>query len=48
MRTLLFGAEASRLRPELEKHSKFEVVDDHPDTVVCYGGDGTLMEVVTD
>ncbi len=43
MRILLFGAEASRLRPELEKHSELEVVDDRPDTVVCYGGDGTLL-----
>ncbi|MGI6459143.1 MAG: hypothetical protein ACOX5J_03445 [Candidatus Hydrogenedentales bacterium] len=43
MRTLLFGAEASRLRPELEKHAVFELVDEQPDTVVCYGGDGTLL-----
>ena len=43
MRTLLFGAEAEKLRPELEKHPSFELVRDHPDIIICYGGDGTLL-----
>lgn len=43
MKILLFGAEAERLRPELEKYDVFELVETHPELVVCYGGDGTLL-----
>ncbi len=43
MKTALFGAEAERLRPELQKYPAFELVDSQPEMVVCYGGDGTLL-----
>lgn len=43
MKTLLFGAEAEKLRPELDKYPAFESVEDHPEVVICYGGDGTLL-----
>jgi NAD+ kinase len=42
-RVLLFGAHASKLKPELEKHPELEVVTRDPDVVVSYGGDGTLL-----
>lgn len=43
MKTLLFGAEANSLAPYMERHAAFELVDADPDVVVCYGGDGTLL-----
>ena len=43
MRTLLFGADAVELRPVVGTHSTLELVEDAPDVVVCYGGDGTLL-----
>ena len=43
MKTLLFGAEAEKLRPELEKYPVFEIDQDRPEIVICYGGDGTLL-----
>ncbi len=42
-RVLLYGAEAGRLEPEIRRHRGLLLVDDAPDVVVCYGGDGTLL-----
>ena len=39
----LFGAEADSLRSEFEPYDGLTLVDDDPDIVVCYGGDGTLL-----
>ncbi|MCH8985813.1 MAG: NAD(+)/NADH kinase [Acidobacteria bacterium] len=39
----LFGAEADSLRSEFEPYDGLILVDDDPDIVVCYGGDGTLL-----
>ena len=43
MRVVLFGREADKLRPIAARHDTIEVVEDQPDVVVCYGGDGTLL-----
>ncbi len=43
MKTLLFGAQADDLRPEIEKHPELTLVQSRPDVIVCYGGDGTLL-----
>ena len=43
MKTLLFGGEAESLKPILTRYPQFELVDSDPEIVVCYGGDGTLL-----
>ncbi|MBN2307503.1 MAG: NAD(+)/NADH kinase [Candidatus Hydrogenedentes bacterium] len=43
MKILLYGAESGTLKGELAKYPDFDVVDDDPDVVVSYGGDGTLL-----
>ncbi len=43
MKTLLFGAEADVLRVQFEQYPAFKLVDIDPELVVCYGGDGTLL-----
>jgi NAD+ kinase len=43
MKLLLFGNQAPDLREVAEGFNGLEVVDDAPDVVVCYGGDGTLL-----
>lgn len=43
MRTHLFGADAGELRAQATRHSALEIVEDDPEVVVCYGGDGTLL-----
>ena len=43
MRTLLYGAGADALRDEVAKHPSLALVDEDPEVVVCYGGDGTLL-----
>ena len=43
LRAILFGAEAGSLLPQLEKYSQIEIVENAPDVIVCYGGDGTLL-----
>ena len=40
---LLYGAEAHKLRPEVERHDSLQLVTESPDVVVCFGGDGTLL-----
>jgi len=42
-RVLLFGAEAHKLRTEIEKYDNLELVSEEPEVIVCYGGDGTLL-----
>ena len=43
MKTLLFGAHAESLRPLFERYPEFELTESGPELVVCYGGDGTLL-----
>lgn len=43
MNVLLFGAQIDDIRADVERHDVFDVVDENPDVVVCYGGDGTLL-----
>ena len=43
MRVTLFGNDIEGIRPIVEKHRAFAIVDDAPDFVICYGGDGTLL-----
>ncbi len=43
MNVLLYGHESEKLRPLVEKHAALKLVSDAPDTVVCFGGDGTLL-----
>ena len=42
-RVTLFGAHAGELEPQVESHDNLELVDEHPDVIVSYGGDGTLL-----
>lgn len=43
MNVLLYGHESEKLRPLVEKHAGLKLVAKSPDTVVCFGGDGTLL-----
>ena len=43
MNVLLFGAEVDRLAPQVARFEALTVVTEHPDVVICYGGDGTLL-----
>ena len=42
-RTAIFGRDVNEIREECGKYPEFCVVDEDPDVVVCYGGDGTLL-----
>ncbi len=44
LRIQLFGAQADRLLPEIKKHASLTLVDKEPEIIVCYGGDGTLLD----
>lgn len=43
MNITLFGQAAEKIRPIVETQSALNLVEDSPDVVVCYGGDGTLL-----
>lgn len=43
LRVQLYGVEAGILRPAVERFPNLILVHEHPDTVICYGGDGTLL-----
>lgn len=43
MRVLIFGDQAREVRREVEKYDVLTLVEDDPEVVVCYGGDGTLL-----
>jgi NAD+ kinase len=43
MRIVLFGPQADDLKDVAVRHPEIEVVDERPDVIVCYGGDGTLL-----
>jgi NAD+ kinase len=40
---LLFGNQTRNILPEFQKYPALNLVDEQPDIVVCYGGDGTLL-----
>ena len=44
MNVSLFGANAQTLRPLIEQHDELTLVDAPGDVIVCFGGDGTLLE----
>ena len=43
MKILLYGADSKDIIDQVEKCSELTLVDNEPDVVVCYGGDGTLL-----
>ena len=43
MNIVLYGHDSETLRPLIEKQAGLRVVTKDPDTVVCFGGDGTLL-----
>lgn len=43
MNIVLYGADATELRPIIDKTASLELVEENPDVVICYGGDGTLL-----
>lgn len=43
MKILLFGADADRLTSQIAQYDNLEMVDENPDAVICYGGDGTIL-----
>lgn len=44
MKVLLFGAEVAELEPEIAKYPCLTLCESDPDVVICYGGDGTLLQ----
>ena len=40
----LFGAESDTLLGDVGNHPKLVMVETEPDVVICYGGDGTLLD----
>ncbi|HNR30125.1 MAG TPA: hypothetical protein PKI11_04495 [Candidatus Hydrogenedentes bacterium] len=42
-RVALFGAQAPELEAEVARHPNLTLVDEDPDVVISYGGDGTLL-----
>ncbi|MBX3177218.1 MAG: NAD(+)/NADH kinase [Candidatus Hydrogenedentes bacterium] len=43
VRLSLFGSHADTLKKKLNGFSNLHLVEEKPDVVVCYGGDGTLL-----
>jgi NAD+ kinase len=43
MKVLLFGPKAASLHAEVAKHPSLRLVEEEPDVVISYGGDGTLL-----
>jgi NAD+ kinase len=43
MNLLLFGREADKIRPLIERESSLRLVERDPEVVVSFGGDGTLL-----
>ncbi len=43
MKVTLYGANSEGLRPLVEAQPALDLVEDDPDVVVCFGGDGTLL-----
>lgn len=43
MNVALYGKESETLRPLVEAQSSLHIVEENPDVVVCFGGDGTLL-----
>jgi NAD+ kinase len=43
IKAIVYGAEADALLPELKKFPQIAIVENAPDVIVCYGGDGTLL-----
>ncbi len=43
MKILLHGKDAAIIQDEVAAHAAFELVETNPDTIVCFGGDGTLL-----
>lgn len=43
MKVTLYGLESEKLRPLVEAQAPLCLVEDDPDVVVCFGGDGTLL-----
>lgn len=43
MPVALFGPETDDIRPVVERSGAFRIVEDAPELVICYGGDGTLL-----
>ena len=43
MKVTLYGANSEALRPLVEAQAALDLVDEDPDVVVCFGGDGTLL-----
>ncbi|HOZ49210.1 MAG TPA: hypothetical protein PLO37_23360 [Candidatus Hydrogenedentes bacterium] len=43
MKIQLFGAAVDALRPIVTKYGDLRIVQEEPDVIVCYGGDGTLL-----
>ncbi|PCJ62398.1 MAG: hypothetical protein COA73_06695 [Candidatus Hydrogenedentota bacterium] len=44
MNIQLFGSEAEKLLPMIEQYADLTLVEEDPEVVVCFGGDGTLLE----
>ncbi len=43
MNVVLYGREAAKIQPMVERHAALAVVDRDPDVVITFGGDGTLL-----
>ncbi len=47
LKRLTIQADADELRRDVAPHASLRVVEEAPDVVVCYGGDGTLLSHFT-
>jgi len=43
MKILLTGKDSAAIHDIVAAYSEFELVETNPDTIVCFGGDGTLL-----
>lgn len=43
VRLHLFGTQAHVLETEIDQHPNLVIVDEEPEVIVCFGGDGTLL-----
>ncbi|HPO85850.1 MAG TPA: hypothetical protein PLN86_08340 [Candidatus Hydrogenedentes bacterium] len=43
IRVVLMGTDSAGLKTHIAGHSDLVLVDDDPDVVICFGGDGTLL-----
>lgn len=39
----LYGADVEKILPDIERYESLHIVEENPEAIVCFGGDGTLL-----